>query len=133
MKFLYATIRNMLLFFFIAVLFSGIMFVGDAEFLDYLWIGLLFGALLAFAPNILVFMKVRENIGILFLISVVLTFIFFFLGSYVFEILELTAGRVSLSAETNLLTVEDKTFGLIIVSLFSAVLNVILELLEKEK
>jgi hypothetical protein len=133
MKFVYATVRNMLLFFFLSALFAGIMFVGDGEFLDYLWVGLLFGAVMAAAPNILVFMKVRENIGVLFLILIVLSFIYFFLGSYIFEFLEISSGRVALNSATTVLTVEDKTFGLIIISLFSALLNVILELLERQK
>ncbi|MDQ6985475.1 MAG: hypothetical protein Q9M91_04920 [Candidatus Dojkabacteria bacterium] len=133
MKYIYITLRNTFLFFFISALFARVLLSGNNEFVDILIGGLLFGIVMALMPNILQFMKIKESAWSLILLGIVITFIFFFVGHYVFDFFTISAGDVVLSSKTKLFSVSDQTFGLILISMISSISSVILYILGKQK
>ncbi len=131
MKIANSALSNFTLFFFIMVFFRNIFSVGNNELTDYIFVGLLFGILMASTPKLLEFIKVKETPGALVLIGVVATFMFYFIGYYVFDLFVFADGTraIMLNNTTKFITVEDKTFGLIVISLFSSLFSVILSIL----
>jgi hypothetical protein len=80
MKFLYSTLINALLFYFIVSVFSGgIKIAGGSNILSNIIAGLLFGALIAAIPTILGFFKLPVTWASTLLMCLILAFAFYFL------------------------------------------------------
>jgi hypothetical protein len=77
MKQAYLVLRNALIFFFIVSVVGGIAITGAA--LGKILLAVFFGILMMIVPSILQFFKINVNTGSKLLMSIVLSFLFFFL------------------------------------------------------
>lgn len=134
MRNIYVLIRNMLLFFFLVVVFSGPLLIRNGTFLDKLLVGLLFGLFMMLIPNILKFFKLPVNSGTLILMGVITAFVFYFVALYVFNFITVVGGSVDLGLGfIDPIKLQDKTVALVFLSLVSAVFSIGLEILGKKK
>ncbi|MCA9379473.1 hypothetical protein KC640_03525 [Candidatus Dojkabacteria bacterium] len=129
-KKIYAALTNMLLFYFILGLVSGMSVNGDSLALDVL-IGLVFGAIMAYTPEVLAFFKISVNAWSSLLISIVLSFIFFFVASSLLGVIAFGATDTNLGFADVVLQLPDALSTLIFVSLISALGSVSLKQLSK--
>lgn len=76
----YRSIRNALVFFFFANVFSGIQLGrgGDEVVISQIIVSLIFGIVIGLIPNILKFFKIQVTVMTSILLALVLIFIFFF-------------------------------------------------------
>ena len=134
MRNIYVLIRNMLLFFFLVVVFSGPLLIRNGTFLDKLLVGLLFGLFMMLIPNILKFFKLPVNSGSLILMGVIVAFVFYFVALYVFNFITVVGGSVDLGLGfIEPIKLQDKTVALVFLSLVSALASIGLEILGKKK
>lgn len=134
MKYLYDTLQSTFIFYFIAILFQDIMILGNNEFSDYLVPGIIFGVIIASLPFLLTFFKLGANTGSIILGSVVIVFMYYFIGYYFLDLFAIAAsGSVDFGIDFLKITTQDQTIGLILLSIFSASLNVIMQLLNVQK
>ncbi len=136
MRNLYVLIRNMLLFFFLVVVFSGPLLIRNGTFLDKLLVGLLFGLFMMLIPNVLKFFKLPVNNGSLLLMGVIVAFLFFFVALYnpFLPLITVVGGNVDLGLGfIQPIKLQDKTVALVFLSLVSAVISIGLEILSKKK
>lgn len=133
MKYLYVSLRNTFLFFFILRLFAGILVVDRSNELLYQFlIAFTFGALTSFVPNILSFFKIKQSTVTSLFLGVIVTFAYFFVGEFALGIFEIANGSINLTTSNSILTITDQTFGLIVVSVVSSTAVVILDLLDNQ-
>lgn len=78
MKFIYTTVINALLFFFMVNIFNGIR-IGDGTVAVTIVAGLVFGVFIAAIPTILKFFKLPVTSASTFLVALIVIFIFLFL------------------------------------------------------
>ncbi|BCX14195.1 MAG: hypothetical protein KatS3mg085_727 [Candidatus Dojkabacteria bacterium] len=132
--FLYVTLRNTLLFFFLISLFQDTIAVRNNTMVDKIFVGLLFGLLMASLPIILKFFKLPVNAGSLILIGVVAAFLFYFVGFYLTEFLTVASnGVVETGIESLDFRMEDRTVAFMVLSVVSATLSMIMETLSQSK
>ena len=103
---------------------------GDSLALDVL-IGLVFGAIMAYTPEVLAFFKISVNAWSSLLISIVLSFIFFFVASSLLGVIAFGATDTNLGFADVVLQLPDALSTLIFVSLISALGSVSLKQLSK--
>jgi hypothetical protein len=133
MKFVYVTLVNMLLFFFIVTVFSGIT-VRGGSFLEKVWVGLLFGVFMAGVPHVLKFFKLAVSSGSLLLMGVVMSFIFFFIGIYFLDLFNISRSTVDIGVSfIPEISLQDRTMAIVFLSLVSAIMSIGLEILGKQK
>ncbi len=134
MRNLFNLLLGILLFYFIASLFAVILqFDGGNSFDNIFLPSLMFGILVAALPAILSFFKIRETTGALLLGGFVVNFLFYFVGYYLIKFFDIVNGRVVFGFDFISINVNDKTLGLILISLVSAGLSVILQILADRK
>ena len=133
MKFLYIYLRSLFLFYFVASLFNPVLKAGTNSFSDLIVSGLIFGLLLALLPQLLSFMKIKENNGALFLGGIVLVFAFYFVSHYAFKLFTIAASKQEVQVWKGVgFTIDDQTLALILISVVSAGLSVIMQVLQKK-
>lgn len=136
MKGFYQWLIGFIVFYFIAYVFQGVLIFGEsAGGFDPVFIAaFLFGIVVAILPAVLGFFKITENNGALLLGGLVINFIFYFLGYYLFNFFELAdSGVVTFFHNSIALTIGDKVLGLILISLISSAIIVALQSLNKRK
>lgn len=134
MKNFYRVVRSIALFYFIASLFAQVLrFTEGNNFQGIFVSALIFGLLVAALPSILNFFKIKENNGALLLVGLVVNFLFYFVGSYLLDLFNVVSGKVVFGVDALTMEVDDKTLGLIVVSLVSSALSVFLEALSQKK
>lgn len=134
MRNIYRAARGIALFYFIASLFAGILAFTDGNNFQGIFVSaMVFGVLVAALPSILSFFKIQENNGALLLVGLVVNFLFYFIGSYLLDLFDVISGRVVFIFDALTLVVDDKTLGLIVISLVSSALSVLLEALSQKK
>lgn len=133
MYYVYVTLRNMLLFFFLVSVFSGTILVRDNTVFDKVLVGVIFGIVMAALPAMLKFFKLPLNTGTLLLVGTIASFLFFFFGLYVIEFITITGGTVDVGISDLDFTFEDRTVALVVLSAIAAVFSVILETLSEAK
>lgn len=138
MKNIFTVVLNMLLFFFIVGVLSPAItvkgFIAGTSVLNSVIIGLIFGIFMMLIPNILKFFKLPINNGSLFLMGIIVSFAFFFLGIYLFNFISVNATSVDLGVP--LLTsirLQDRTVALVFLSIVSTALSIGMEVLNKKK
>jgi len=123
----------MLLFFFIIAMFTNVR-VQEGTFLDKALVGILFGIFMALVPSILKFFKLPVNGGSLFIMGLVMSFVFYFVSIYFFDLLDVSRSvfnlGISFIPEINL---EDRTVAMVFLSFVSAIMSIGLEMLSKNK
>jgi len=141
MKNVYIAVRSIFLFYFIAVLFGPILeFDGNRlsseSFPEIFVPGLVFAILVAALPTILGFFKINNNTGALLLGGIVINFLFYFIGYYVFDFFNIVQGTVVFGFDSFSLDVAGEgyeTFGLLVISFISSLLSVLLDVLSKKR
>jgi len=134
MRTVYVILRNMLLFFFLVVIFGGALRINRGSVLDELIVALVFGIFMAVIPNILKFFKLPVNAGSLILMGIIVSFVFFFVGLYVFNFITITGQNIVLGISfLDPIVLRDKTFTLVILSLVAAALSIGLEIMSTKK
>lgn len=134
MSFVYDTVKGILSFFFIAALFEGILiFSGSNGFSDKFIPALIFGILVAGLPALLGFIKIKDNFGALLLGGIVVNFLFYFIGYYLVGFFDIINGTVIFGFDSLSVVVNDKTLGLLLISIISSSLVVALEALSRNK
>ena len=126
MKNIYILIRNFLLFYFLEEIFNGISI--SQGLLGKLFIAFIFGFVMMIVPNMLTFFKISVNAGSMFLMSLVLAFLFFFLLSNgLFGVARITSSSINLGLDGSPSLNLDQTGTLMLVSIVSALLSVWLD------
>lgn len=134
MKFAYDTFKGILTFFFIVALFEDILvFSGSNLFADKFIPAMLFGLLVAALPALLGFVKIKDNFGALLIGGIVVNFLFYFIGYYALSFFNIVNGTVIFGFDTLSVVVNDKTLGLLLISIISSSLVVALEALSRNK
>lgn len=134
MKNVYRVVRSIMLFYFLASLFAQILVFPNGNTLQGIFLpALIFGVLVAALPTILGFFKINDNNGALLLGGLVVNFIFYFLGYYVANMFDIVAGKIVFFVDPLTMTIDDKTLGLIMISLVSSALSVFLEALSNKR
>lgn len=133
MKTIYNWAVGFFVFFFLAYLFGSLLDYSKWDNFDGIFVtACLFGVVVAAMPAVLGFFKIRESIGALLLVGLVVNFIFYFLGYYVFGLFKLAEqGRIIFGHSSLYIDVEDKVLGLILISLISSAIIVGLQYLKK--
>lgn len=132
MKRFYHTLRNLLIFILITVIFEGALVFGAKTFMDKLLLGLVFGFLLTFSSNVLKFFKLPVNIPSEFLLNLVISFI-------VFLLLHSPLNYIRVEAKTFVtgislidpVTFSDSTMGIVILSFVTAILISLFDFVHK--
>lgn len=134
MRNVYVTLRNMMLFFFLVVVFGGALRINNGRVLDEIIVALVFGIFMSLIPNILKFFKLPVNPGSLILMGVIVSFVFFFVGLYLFSFINITGQSIVLGISfIDPIVLPDKTFTLVILSVVAAVFSIGLELMSQKK
>lgn len=134
MRTVYLTLVNMLLFFFIAEIFGGALLINRGEVIDKIVVGIIFGFFMAMVPHILKFFKLPVNGGSLFLMSLIVAFLFFFLGLYIFNFITITGKSIALGISLlDPIVLPDRTFALVTLTLVTALSSVGLSVIDKRK
>lgn len=126
-------VQNILVFFFVWAIFRKSVLIGGGQFVDELGAAIVFGIITAFTPNILKFFKLPVNGGSTFLITLILTFLYLFLQFSVFNVINLTRQSLNLGIDIiGEISLDDKTYALVILSILLSVLSVIMDFLRKK-
>lgn len=130
MRKVYVVLRNMLLFFFLVEVFAGALVVNRGTVIDKILVGIVFGIFMMLIPNILKFFKMPLNSGTLMLVGVIVSFMFFFVGIYVLQIITVAPKAVDLGiAFVQPIQLTDKTVALVFLSLVSAISSIGMEII----
>lgn len=130
MKYFYLVLRSIFVFYFLASLFSTILITGENSFSNLLLPAMLFAILTTLIPVFITFLKIRENAGSEFVVSLIAFFGFFLLGSYVLNLFSIGAGSLELSGSV-VINIGDRIISLVVLSVLAAALNVILTVINK--
>ncbi|MCA9381035.1 hypothetical protein KC678_02120, partial [Candidatus Dojkabacteria bacterium] len=122
-------------FYCLAYIFGGLLnFTNKGNFDGVFVSAFVFGLVVAALPAVLGFFKIKGNNGALLLGGLVVNFIFYFLGYYLFGFFTLAdKGKVGFFHSSLTISVEDKVLGLILISLVSSAIIVALQSLSKRK
>jgi len=125
----------MLVFFFLITVFGAGNILRDSSLANTIGIGLVYGILMMLIPNILKFLKLPVNTGSLILMAILISFLFFFTGLYILGIFTVPAGGVIDFgiAFISPLVMADRTVALVVLTIFSALASVGLEVLSKAR
>lgn len=127
-------IQNFLVLFFAFAFLGDSIIVGSGMFIDKFYMAIFYGVIIALTPNILKFFKLPVNLGSLFLISLIVTFIFLFLMISVFNSVNLTGRPINSGIELlNSLQLKDESFALVIISLVVSLGSIFMAYLKKLK
>lgn len=136
MNFLYKTFVNITVFYFLVILFNGVLGIlmpGANTFIVIAIPAIIYGLLMAALPSIVTFFKIKVNTGVLLLGGIVVNFLFYFLGHYVFRIFLINMGTIILGIPALSIRIDDQTIGFLIISLLSSVVSVGIEAASKRK
>lgn len=140
MQKVFTVILNMLIFFFLVVVLSPNIQVGSVfgiasnSVINSILVGLIYGTLIMLVPNFLKFLKLPDNGGAMVLMGVIVSFIFFFVGIYVFGFVGVNYQPVDLGISTvSPIFLKDRTVALVFLSIVSAVVSVGMGMLNKRK
>ena len=93
---LYTVIVNALLFFFIISVFNGVQLT-SGTLLAKVFVSVIFGVLIMLIPNVLGILKINDSTGARLLVSLVISFLFFFvLYAQVGNLARVTASSIDL-------------------------------------
>lgn len=124
MKNIFVVIVNALLFFFIASLINGIRVSGGTVLATTL-VGIVFGILMASVPAILKALKISVTTGAKLLLSLVLSFLFYFLlHSGLGDVASITGSSIDLGIGTDPIVLAGSLETLVVGSIISALASV---------
>lgn len=131
MKNIYIVIVNALLFFFVATIIDGIR-IANGSVLSKILLGLAFGLLVMLVPTILKFFKISVTTGSKMLLTLVLTFLFFFLLHTGFGgFASITASTIDLGIGSDPIRLPGSLETLMVAALTSALASVGLQRLSE--
>ena len=135
MRKVFLVLLNLLIFFFVIGIFgSAFSITGGDTIINRLAIGLVFAVLMAFVPNVLKFFKIQINFASMFLVTILLSFLFFFLALYFFGVISINAVTIDIGLQIiKPIELADRTVALLILSIFAAILSVSMEDLSQRK
>lgn len=140
MQKLFTVILNMLIFFFLVVILSPNIQVGSVfgiasnSVINSVLVGLIYGILIMLVPNFLKFLKLPDNTGAMILMGVIVSFIFFFAGIYIFGFVGVNNQPVNLGlALTSPIILQDRTVALVFLSVVSALVSMGMGMLNNKK
>ncbi|MEP7104162.1 MAG: hypothetical protein ABI721_05655 [Candidatus Dojkabacteria bacterium] len=136
----FVVILNMLIFFFLVVILSPNIQVGSVfgipanSVMNSILVGLIFGVFIMLIPNLLKFLKLPESAGSMLLMGVIVCFIFFFVGIYLFGFVGVNNQSVNLGLPfLSPIVLQDRTVALVFLSIVSALVSTGMEILSKKK
>ncbi len=135
MKTVFIVLLNMLLFFFLVGIFGNALQVSRGTLIDKVIVGLIFGIFMAMIPSMLKFFKLPVSGGSLLLMGIIVSFVFFFLGMYIFNFIVISP-KSSITFGIPFIdpiNLPDRTFTLVFLSLVAAFSSIGLQLMEKGK
>ena len=140
MQKIFTVILNMLIFFFLVVVLSPNIQVGSVfgiaanSVVNSVLVGLIYGLLIMLVPNFLKFLKLPDNGGAMILMGIIVSFIFFFVGIYIFGFVGVNYQPVNLGlALVSPIILQDRTVALVFLSVVSAVVSIGMGMLNKRK
>lgn len=135
MRNIYVILLNMLIFFFlVGVLNPAIGVTGNNSVVSKILVGLLFGVFMMLIPNVLKFLKLPVNGGSMLLMGIIVSFLFYFLSIYLFQLIIVQAANINLGIPlVGPIVLGDRTVALVFLSLVSAVLSIGLDAIGKKK
>ena len=136
----FTVILNMLIFFFLVVVLSPNIQVGSVfgipanSVVNSVLVGLIYGILIMLVPNFLKFIKLPDNGGAMVLMAIIVSFLFFFVGIYIFGFVGVNNQPVNLGITlVGPILLQDRTVALVFLSIVSAVVSVGMGMLNKKK
>lgn len=136
MNMLYKTFVNIAIFYFLIILFNGVLSIlmpGANTFIVVAIPAIIYGLLMAGLPSIVSFFKIKVNTGILLIGGIVVNFLFYFVGHYVFKIFAINMGTIILGIPALSIKIDDQTIGFLIISLLSSLVSVGVEATSKRR
>ncbi|MFS8130460.1 MAG: hypothetical protein ACMG57_00625 [Candidatus Dojkabacteria bacterium] len=140
MQKIFTVILNMLIFFFLVVVLSPNIQVGSVfgiapnSVVNSVLVGIIYGIFIMLIPNFLKFLKLPVNGGSMILMGIIVSFIFFFVGIYIFGFVGVNNQPVNLGlALVSPIILQDRTVALVFLSIVSALVSIGMEMLNKKK
>lgn len=130
MKDVYLTVRNGVLFYFVAILIGAGMTL-PVSFAEKLFVGLIFGLVITLIPHILKFFKLPVNSGSVFLLCIIICFIYFMVMSYVFSLIGINNRLPDMLIFFGFNSGADKLMSLVYATLISSLVVVGFDTLER--
>jgi hypothetical protein len=127
MKKLFVVIQNMLVFFFVmnilspAIQVNGI--VGLTQVINSVFVGILYGLFIMLVPNLIKFLKMKVQTTSLYMMTILVSFIFFFLLRYSFNLIVLKGGNVTIIPGF-VISLADQTVTIVFLSVIIALVSV---------
>jgi len=135
MKNLYLILRNLMVFTFIVVIFGSNNIIKDNSVSSILLVGLLFGIVMMLIPSVLKYFKLPITPSTVFVMSLIFSFLFYFLGLYVFNLINIPSSGVLDFGVSFIqpIKLQDRTVTIVLLSLFSAFISSLIDFLSKKK
>lgn len=129
MRKLFTILINLLIFFFLLGIFNNAFsIVGGDTVVNKLIIGLIFAVLMAIVPNIIKFFKVEVNTASTFLVSLLLSFIFYYLSIYILGLISVNLTTIDLGISfIHPIDLKDRTVALLFLTAVSTLFSVLME------
>jgi hypothetical protein len=127
MKKLFVVVQNMLVFFFVmnilspAIQVNGI--VGLTQVINSVFVGILYGLFIMLVPNLIKFLKMKVQTTSLYMMTILVSFIFFFLLRYSFNLIVLKGGNVTIIPGF-VISLADQTVTIVFLSVIIALVSV---------
>ncbi len=127
MKKFFVVLLNMLVFFFVMNIFAPTIQVkgipGFTQNINSILVGLLYGFFMMLVPNILKFFKLGVQTSAIYLMSVLVSFIFFFASKYLLNLINLGQGNITIIPGMTI-TLLDQTVTIVFLSIFTSIFSV---------
>lgn len=135
MNSLYLIFKNVLVFCFVVVVFGSSNILINNSVASIIGVGIVFGIFMILVPTILKSLKLPVTNGSVFVMSIIVSFFFFFVGLYIFNFLKIP-DRGIIDFGVNFippLIIQDRTVALVILTIFSTLVSSFFDFLNKQK
>lgn len=129
MRKLFTFLLNLLIFFFLIGIFNNAFsIVGGDTVVNKLIVGIIFATLMTIVPNVIQFFKVEVNTPTLFVVSLILSFFFYYLSIYIVGLISVNLTSIDLGISfVAPLELKDRTIALVFLTVVSTILSVLME------
>ena len=127
MKRIFVILLNLLVFFFVMNIFTPTIQVqgisGFTQTINSIVVGLIYGICMMMVPNILKFFKLSVQTSSMYLMSIFVSFLFFFISRYFFNLINLGTGNITIIPGI-IISLPDQTVTIVFLSIITAIFSV---------
>lgn len=132
MRNLYVAFRNALVYVFVITLFGTSFLLREVTNANLVGTALIYGIIIMLTPNILKFFKLPVNSGSTIMLNLLLSFLYFFAGIYIFGVFEVVTGR-SVDLIINAVLIADRTMALVFLSISTTLVSTVMDILSDSR